>query len=479
MSIKDLRDFIRKVDELGELRSINGADVISEVGPISSLARMIEGCPAVLFDEIIGYPKGHRVFANNVNSPKRTALALGIDPLLSDMGILRAWREKKKNSREIPPKFVTAAPFLENVLSLGQIDILRFPVPKWHEQDGGRYIGTGGVCVLRDPEKDWINVGIYRIQVHDKATLGLHFDHTKRHGYMIAQKYWEGGKNCPVAVAFGEDPALFMAAAEKSPWGSSEYSLAGLMKGSNFEVFESDLTGLPLPANSEFVIEGEMPPPSSDSRLEGPFGELTGYYSSSARVAPIIKVKRIMHRNDPILSGNPPLRPPYHTTGIPINAGYIWDDIEEAGIQASGVWQPSRGLTVISLKQIARGEAEKAGEIASKSRGAFLDRVIVIVDEDIDPTSLQDLAWALSTRCEASTGIKILTGLPCSTLDPLISPDRVAKGDFFHSKAIINACKPFEWKDNFPEPVRLDDKTRKRISDKWLRDLMSKNKPNN
>lgn len=471
MQYSDLRDFIEKVDNLGELRLIKGAS-LSEVGPIATLARMISICPAVVFNEIKGYPSGFRVFANEISTAKRTALALGIDPLLPPMEILRLWKERKKSAGQQSIKLVSDAAFMENIDTDEVIDVLKFPIPKWHEMDGGPYVGSGAISVMRDEDEHWTNLGVYRIQVHDKKTLVIHFDHPKRHGYLIAKKYWEKGRPCPMALVCGEDPALFVAATENVAWGVSEYGFAGWLRGSSIEVVESDMTGLPLPARSEIIIEGEIPPPERIMKLEGPFGEATGYYSGTSRPSPIIKVKRIMYRNDPIISGNAPLRPPYHSNGIPIDAARVWDDLEKSGIRnVVGVWKPSRWMTVISIRQSTEGEARRAGEIAIKSRGVYLDRLIVVVDEDIDPTNIHDVLWAMSTRCEPSTGIKIYPNLDGSTLDPLVSPERYAKGDFTHSKAVIDACKPFRWLEKFPITNSLKKDSLKLVSERWLQYL--------
>ena len=473
MHYSSIRDFVEEVHRIGELRIIEGAE-ISEIGPIAALARMTDECPAVLFDKVKDYPSGFRVFANNINSPKRVALALGIDPMLQPIEILRTWKEKRKSINPVPIQKVANAPFTENTLTNERIRVLQFPVPQWHEMDGGRYIGSGCVSIVRDPDEDWVNLGIYRVQVHDDRTLVIHFDHFRRHGYLIAKKYWDRGLSCPIALACGEDPALFLAASEGSPWGVSEFGFAGWLRGQGIAVLESDLTGLPLPVSSEIIIEGEIPSPEQLTELEGPFGESTGYYTGAPHPSPVIQIKRIMHRNDPILSGNAPLRPPYHTAGIPLDAAHVWNDLEKSGVRnVSSVWKPSRWVTVISMHQDAEGEAKRAGEIAVTSRGVYLDRFIVIVDDDIDPTSTHDLLWAMSTRCEPSSCITIYSNLEGSTLDPLVSPERAAKGDFSHSKVVIDACRPFRWRDKFPPTNTLTSDTKQHVCEKWLELLLS------
>lgn len=468
LSYSNIREFIERVNDLGELRRISGSSV-TEVGPISLLARKIECRPAVLFDDITSFSKGCRVFANTVSSPKRIALALGFDTSLAPMEVLRLWKDKKKSASPKPPIEISDARFTENILENSDVDCQIFPAPRWHEFDGAPYIGSGSISIMRDPDENWVNLGIYRLQIHDRRTLAIHFDHWERHGYLIAKKYWDRGGSCPVAIVCGEDPALFISAMEGSPWGVSEFGFGGWLRGEGIEVVQSDVTGLPLPASSEIIIEGEIPAPQQAMELEGPFGEATGYYAGKRVLSPIVRINRIMYRNDPILTGNPPLRPPYHTTGIPLEAANIWSDLEKAGMNnVQAIWKPTKWITAISIRQTEKGQPKRVGEIAVVSRGLYLDRIIVVVDEDVNPMNPDDVLWAISTRCEPANGITIYPNLKGSTLDPLISPERAAKGDYKHSKMLIDACKPFDWKDKFPSTNDLTGTMKDTISKKWL-----------
>ena len=134
---------------------------------------------------------------------------------------------------------------------------------------------------MRDPDTGWINASIYRMQVHGRDRLTVQFDHQGRHGAIIARKYWERGKPCPVAVVNGPDPALFIAGFEYLPEGASEYEFAGAIKGAPLDVAAAPLTGLPVPARAEIVLEGTCI--AGETLPEGPFGEFTGYYASEKR----------------------------------------------------------------------------------------------------------------------------------------------------------------------------------------------------
>jgi 4-hydroxy-3-polyprenylbenzoate decarboxylase len=204
----DLREFIALVDKLGSLRRIEGADARFEIGAVTELAAGMPGSPALLFDAIRGFPRGRRIFTNAVTSPQRAALALGIDPALRPLDALKAWMEKRRTLVPHAPAPVQDAGFLQNSLTGDAVDLAQFPAPIWHRGDGGPFIGSGSIVVMRDPESSWINASIYRIQVQGPRSVTVQFDHAGRHGAIIARKYWEQGKPCPLAVVAGEDPAL-------------------------------------------------------------------------------------------------------------------------------------------------------------------------------------------------------------------------------------------------------------------------------
>ena len=173
---------------------------------------------------------------------------------------------------------------------------------------------------------------------HDRNTRGI-WRSPGRHGRLIREKYFAAGKPCPVAISFGHDPLLFLAANQNVDYGTDEFAYAGGHRGRPFEMVESELHGLPIPAHSEIVIEGEIY--GDETRPEGPFGEFMGYYASDVSDEPIIKVRRIYYRNDPILTMASPGRPP--TNHAPptalAKAALIWDEEDKAGLPGvKGVW---------------------------------------------------------------------------------------------------------------------------------------------
>src|ERR1700674_3686551 len=160
---QDLRGFISAVDALGALRRIDGADPHHEIGGITEVAGGLVACPALLFDRIKGFPTGFRVFTNAVTNPQRAALALGIDPGLRPLDALKAWMEKRKTLTPRAPIEVAKAAWLENSMRGGDVALDKLPAPVWHANDGGAYIGSGSLVIMRDPDDGWIHASIYRV----------------------------------------------------------------------------------------------------------------------------------------------------------------------------------------------------------------------------------------------------------------------------------------------------------------------------
>ena len=236
----------------------------------------------LLFDNIKGFPRGYRVSSNTMSGIRRMALGLGLDPNLPNVDLVKAWKEKLKTFKPLAPKKVKTGPVLENVFSGKDVDLLKFPAPKWHEGDGGHYIGTGCCVFLRDPDEDWVNMGVYRVTVHNATTLGIFINHIQ-HGRQILQKYWSRQQNCPVVVSFGQAPSLYLAAAQREPWGVRELSVAGWLAGSPVEIISGEVTGFRYLRTRRSSSKARFPPMDRESLPEGPFGERTGYYATGGQ----------------------------------------------------------------------------------------------------------------------------------------------------------------------------------------------------
>lgn len=461
MTDDGLRTWLKQADELGEIRTIEGADWDLEIGGVTDILTERGKSPAVLFDCIKGFPKGRRVLVNSLGSTKRLGLCLGMAQNLSAMEFVSEWRRRSKALKHIAPAYVKDGPVLENIQRDEQVDLLAFPTPRWFELDGGRYIGTGSVNITHDPEEGWTNLGTARVMIHDHNTVGFYIA-PGRHGRIHRDKAFARGEPFKVAISCGHDPLIFLAGALEVPYGVCEYDFVGGIRGKPVQVLRGEFTGLPIPASAELVLEGVCVPGSE--KIEGPFGEWTGYYGSSARPEPIVQIHNVMHRNDPIILGYT------RKWRAPLKAALVWDDLEAAGVpDVRGVWYHEAAgaaylFLVISLKQRYPGHARQAGLIATQCHAAaYLGRYTVVVDDDIDPTNLDEVMWALCTRSDPVKDIEILRRCWSGPLDPIIHKDD--KG--FNSRAIIDATRPYEWKDSFPPVSRSSRDLRERVLGKW------------
>ncbi|HWP35478.1 MAG TPA: UbiD family decarboxylase [Thermodesulfobacteriota bacterium] len=469
MGYRDLREWMAAFEQLGELRTVRGADWNEELGVIVDLYQRRMGLPALLFDEIKGYPPGYRVLANTLTSVRRIAVTLGLPPQTAPLELVQAWRRYARDYPTLPTRTVASGPVNEHVLTGSRVDLLKFPSPKWHEHDGGRYLGTGCLVIQKDPDSDWVNVGAYRVMVHDERTAGLYISPGK-HGRQILDKYWARGEACPVVVSAGHDPMLFLVAGLEIPYGVGELEVAGGLKGEPVEVIRSEFTGLPVPATSELVIEGEIPP--GELRDEGPFGEWLGYYAGGKRPAPVIRVRAIRHRDRPVILGNLPAIPPNDDTyyrGF-LRAAAVWEQLEAAGVAGvKGVWCHESGggrmFLVVAIEQRYPGHARQAGLIASQCHaGAYANRYTVVVDDDIDPTNTDQVLWAMCSRVDPAVDIEIVQRCWSTSLDPMSYP---RDNPVFNNRVVIDACRPWDRRDSFPKVVEASPQRKREVIEKW------------
>lgn len=456
----DLREFIESAKKVSDWREIKGADWNLEIGAlIEATAELIPQPPMLLFDEIKGYPPGFRILSLPYASYKRVALGLGFPYDKTKLELVRLASRKIQSAKPIPPVVVNNAPVTENVMSGAQVNLFKFPVLRSHETDGGRYIGTGDVVINADPDSGYVNMGTYRMQVHERDLLGLWMS-PGQHGRQICMKYWEKGESCPIVATFGQDPLTFMASITKIPWEKSELDYVGGLRGKPLKIIKGPVTGLPIPAHAEIAIEGFVPPPKEEARDEGPFGEWTGYYSGgtvgTGEPQPVVKVKAIYHRNNPILDDEAPLWPGAVRFDLNLRAGLLWDQMESMGIQdVVGVYGHTNYLYVVAIKQRYAGHAKQAAHAAiAASASARHGRYVVVVDEDIDPTNLKEVLWAMMTRVDPATDIDIVEGCWATPLDPRMPPEKRAARDHTNNRAIFYAVRPFNWRDKFPKVSR-------------------------
>lgn len=467
-SYTDLRSWLAYAEQIGELKRVNGAPLDPDVGQIVEMLHHTEESPAVLCDEFAGYPKGFRILLNANGNRRRLALTLGLPLDIGKMELMDAWEREIAELKPVPVNYVTRGPILENVLEGAAVDVTKFPVPLWHEQDGGRYIGTGVPNITRDPDTGLVNLGVYRSMIHDAKRVGNYISPGK-HGRVHRDKYFERGEPCPIALVVGGDLLLFIAGSVELPDDMCEYEWAGAMRGRAYDVIKEKYTGLPIPAEAEIVLAGFVHP--TERLNEGPFGEWTGYYASSQRPEPFVEIKAIYHRNDPILLGVPPNKPPYepHRFRAYLRSALLKQTLEKAGVpDVTGVWCHEVGgcrlLTVVGIKQRYPGHAKQALLIATGARATgYLGRLTVVVDEDIDVTDLNDVVWAILTRSDPATQMDIIHRAWSGPLDPAIRPGE--KG--FNSRLLIDACRPYEWKDQFPPAIGPSVEVKRATREKW------------
>jgi len=466
--MKDIRDFILQCENERELHRVT-----SEVDwnlELSHIAKIVEerSGPALLFENVKGYKTS--VLSGTLATSRRLAIAMGLPVDSSIVNLAQEWMKISTSKSAIRPKIVQTGPILDNIDEKNNVDLFKFPVPFFNLKDGGRYIGTWVYLICQDPDTKWVNLGTYRMQLHDKNTIGTNFIGGK-HANLILKKYQALGKKMPAAVVIGSDPILFLVASTLLPFQTDEYDVAGLLRGSPIEVIESELTGLPIPAFSEIVIEGEIDP--NDLHSEGPFAEYTGYYSGTVGLAeekPFMKVKRVMYRDNPIFCVS--------ITGKPIgdinvmlalnHTATLWTDLQNMkipGLEKVYVPENSAGRywAIVSVKQQYPGHAMQVGTaVISTTTGSYGLKGVIVVDDDICVDDWNQVMWALSVRYDPKRSTQIINRGRSTPLDPSL-PIGSRK---ICSRIIMDATMPFEW-DKRPIPVSLDSKMVERAKSRF------------
>ena len=473
----DLRLWLEAIDRLGELHRIDAeVEPVDEMGGLTYLVGKTEGSPALLFNKVRGAAPGVRSVFNLLGtSLPRIAVALGLDPSLGVRDVILQLRGKLKE--RIPPITVLreSAPVNDNVLQGADIDLGGFAAPRHWPLDGGRYIGTADVVVTRDPDLGHINLGTYRMMVHDRNHVGLYLSPGKDARLHITRA-WQRGEDVQVAAALGVHPLWMIVASQTFPKNLSEYEAIGGIMGAPLQVVEGDTTDLLLPAQAEIVIEGVIS--ANSTRLEGPFGEFTGYYGRPEAGAPLVEVTAVHHRDSPILTNA--LMADYPSCDMALfysitKSARLWDDLDKYGIPGiKGVWTvPAAasgfGMVVVSLEQRYAGHAAQVLALAAQApSAAYFTKWIVAVDEDVDPTNINQVIWAMSTRCHPIEDIDTLRNTWSTWLDPTQNPPEKRP---WGSKALINACKEYRYLERFAKRTTLTRNTWQRIASRWSTDF--------
>ncbi len=472
--ISNMRGFINCLEEMREIKTLQGVDLNLEVGALTERAAEKEG-PALLFRHFKGYPEGFRIISNVFRTCSRTALPMGLPTDLKGVEFLHAWKRKLATFKPVPVQQVEGGPIFENQMGEDEVDLYKFSTPTWHELDGGPYLGTGCGVITKDPDTGKINIGTYRVMIQGKNRVSVKMNMGK-HGRLAFERSRAAGKPLPVAITLGQGPSLFLASQMPVPPEVNEYEFAGWLQGSPVSVARGAVTGLPIPADGEIVLEGEMPP-YKDGELprEGPFGEWPGYYTEANEgETPVMIVKRVYYRDDPIILGVPPLKPPNSYLPIPLGAATLWEQLEKAGVpEVKGVWgfvyggQPGP-FTVISIRQRYSGHAKQALLVAAGARaGAYGGKFVVVVDDDIDISNPYDVIWAIATRCYVREGIDLVKSVWASVCEPAMPPEDRSPRGYTSDRVLIDACRPYRWLDEFPGVNAFTKEFKDEIERKW------------
>jgi phenylphosphate carboxylase beta subunit len=462
----DLRDFISRCEEIGELKRITAeVDWDLEISHISKINEENWG-PALLFENVKGYSSP--VLTGAFGTPRRLSIAMGREA--STMCELsRQWMQMSIKD-VIPAIEVKTGPILENVDDVDSVNLTKFPVPRFYPLDGGRYIGTAISLIVRDPETGDVNIGTYRMQMLDDKRCGVQILPGKR-GERIMNKYKKMGKKMPAAAVIGGDPLLFMAGAAMIA-GASEYDVVGSIRGEPAEYLISDYTGLPIPARAEIVLEGEIDP--ENFQPEGPFGEYTGYYTDEIDKVikkPCMEVKRVLHRNNPMLWATSVGRPvtDIHMLLSFTRTATLWTDLEQMRIPGiKSVYVPpecaGRFWAIASVEQRYPGHSSQvANAIISTTTGSYGIKGVIIVDDDIKADDIGRVLWALSVRYDPMRSTELIKRGRSTPLDPALDPN---SDKLITSRILMDATIPFEW-ENKPKEIALDKDTMEKVRSRW------------
>ncbi|OGQ84052.1 MAG: hypothetical protein A3F90_14785 [Deltaproteobacteria bacterium RIFCSPLOWO2_12_FULL_60_19] len=411
MGREDLREWLSALEETGELKRVR-TEVHWDL-ELAAIVRKVgnENGPGLLFDNITGCRTTHcrKLTANSLGSRKRVALALGLSPETGYFEMTRFL--KKKFGEKIAPVALRTGPVKRNVIR-DDVDLFQFPVPKWHAEDGGRYILTAAGIVTADRETKVMNVGVYRGMLSSQKTIPVLMPATQHGGRHFSQ-YQARGEEMPVAVVIGWDPIFFITAATpvRHP-GYSEYEIMGALRGSPVELVKCETSDLMVPANAEIVIEGKISPDPATFEMEGPFGEYPGYFGGAASRKPVIRVECVTFRDDPIFMGTLEGQSPgkldegSHFTCAAMSA-VAWNLLDDIGVpNVTGAWcKPVVAGTNlrVQIKKIYRGQAKQVAN-ALWGAGYYLAKNLIVVDDDIDIYDDDAVEWAIAWRTNAAMG---------------------------------------------------------------------------
>ncbi len=482
MKYKDLREFVDKLEEIGELKRIkHPVDPNLEMTEIADRVLRAEG-PALLFEN----PVGHSVpvLANLFGTPRRVALGMGEDNVsaLREIGQLLAFLKEPEPPKgfkaalqtlpmyrkvlDMSPKVVKRAPCQKVVWEGDEVDLNKLPIQTCWPEDAGPLI-TWGLVVTRGPNKDRQNLGIYRQQVIAKNKVIMRW--LAHRGGALDYREWQEqhpGERFPVSVALGTDPATILAAVTPVPDALSEYAFAGLLRGCKTELVKCMGNDLQVPASSEIVLEGYLEP--GDEAPEGPFGDHTGYYNEVDSF-PVFTIERITLRKDPIYhstyTGRPPDEPA--VLGVALNEVFV-PILQKQFPEITDFYLPPEGcsyrMAVVSMKKQYPGHAKRVMfGVWSFLRQFMYTKFVIVCDDDVNVRDWNDVIWAMTTRMDPARDTLLVENTPIDYLD-FASP---VSG--LGSKMGMDATSkwPGETTREWGRPIIRDEAIVKKVDEMW------------
>lgn len=489
MGFMDLRSWIALLEKEGELRRIRAeVDWDRELGAITRRVLEKKG-PALLFENIKGYrgARCSRLLASGLGSVGRLALALGFPRDVSNRDLVQ--HVMKKNRETLAPRIVSGGPVKEVIVRGDAVDQTEFPVPRWHFREGGRYIHTFSAIVTRDPDTRVMNVGLYRGMIGQKKnTAPFLLIKGGQHWGQHFLKYAARGEPMPVACVIGWDPIMPFLAGSPLPTGVCEWDVMGAYRGEPAELVRCETVDLEVPAGAEIVLEGHISDDPASYETEGPFGEYTGYVSDIPTKRPAMRVECITHRRDPIFRGclEGTLPGSYSENSVMSSvqrAAIAWNILTQAGIPGiRDVFVPpiTNGVNIIiQIKKAYQGQPKQiAAALWGNAAAQYRYKHVTVVEEDIDPSSYEQVDWAFAHRVNAGEdGIVIFPGIFGSPIDPstpLSDRDVSRLGTGLWNRVLIDATRSWkferrpEWdNERFPPTVRPAAEDEARVRARW------------
>lgn len=445
---KDLREFLDELRKRNELVDIaKEVDPKYEIGDICRKVNDMEG-PALVFRNIKGFPRWF-VAANVLGTIGRVALAMesSVNRMIGD------YCDRVKGKDKFPPKVIPRkpAPCKEVILKEKEIDLGRIPIPTWHPTDGGPFI-TIGSQITKDPDSRVPNISMLRQMVQKKDQLGILLlpgKHTAIHYFKKKEK----GEPLDFAVAIGVEPIISIVSCHNGPLDENEFNVAGALRGESVEVVKCETVDIEVPASAELIIEGKIPP--DETYREGPFGEFSGWFAPETSNNPPVKVTCMTHRENPIFQGLYEGKPPHEDstiTTLTFSASIFSTARENCpGLVSYAKIPYGTGffMGVAAIRKMYPGHAKHAMHAIWGTQAGKYQKVLIVVDSDIDVHDLREVIWAICTRCRPERDIHIETDSVTSVLDPSMWP-KIGLG----GKVMIDATEKWEEEGNAPRSQR-------------------------